>query len=110
MNFLKIVEGDNANFWCPSRLKCENCEYCDKVGALNLNFKENLSCPNTDEKLKLVGRSVINNVTGNLSVDAIQAERKIRSRKDFDKNILPTFKQGSDEAIHFKKRKMLEKK
>ena len=106
-DFFKIKEGEMANFWCPSKLQCQECASCSKNGAITTEYKEELFCPNTQEKLKYVGRPVINKIASSLSVGEIQSERKKRSKADFEKNILPSFAKTSDEAIHFQKKKML---
>lgn len=92
------------NFWCPNRIKCTSCEVCSKKGDIQIDAEEHeiFECINNDDvNLKLMGTVVHGKLGAKMTPIQIQSERKVRSHKDFKKNIFPKFKEGSDEHIHF---------
>jgi hypothetical protein len=103
----EIEEGDVLNCVCLNRDKFKSCNSCDNRGKLRVKFEddEDLECENSsDFKLKILG-TVIHGKSGvKMNVDQVQSERKQRSKENFKKEIFPTFKPGSDERNHFRKK------
>ena len=103
------MEKEKINFWCNQRSCIKSCDSCNEKGDLVIEVEkgsvEEFKCGFSEEhSLKRMGKKVSGYSGLKLSSTEIRKDRLHRSKEDFKKNILPTFKEGSDELKHFSKK------
>lgn len=97
------------NVWC--RKNCDSCGACGSKGELKVELLESdlrtttLTCFEDETvELKIMGRSLSGKIGPRMKNTEVQKERKLRSSKHFQREILPTLPEGSDESNHFRKK------
>lgn len=99
----------SENYFCKNRAfhgdKIKNCSLCNLKGDAKMEVEAIYTCPNNNKvKLKHLGTNTLGGPIVPMTVQQIQADRKARSRRHFQTDIMPNIPRSTAEGKHFRKK------